>query len=149
MSSWQKELTISSKHDWAAISMKVQDYFDGGGKPFHIIMKEGSPQRSIQQNKYQWGVVYKLAVAYYQDNVGDLIRDVLKAVKFEISKDFVHELFKVLFNYKESTAANSTAKEMEYLEKIREHFWHEYHYDIPPPNTPPMANEPLNVLAAG
>lgn len=149
MTHWQKEFHITSLEQWRALSKRAEGYLMEGGKPFYICLREGSPKRSIKQNKYQWGVVYEYAVAYYKEHVGNMIRDILEAVEFKITKEFVHELFKVLFNYKESTAENSTVKEMKYLDKIRHHFWHKYQYDIPPPNTPPMPNESLPTIAAG
>lgn len=90
-------------------------------------------QRSNSQNKYYWGCVVSEALDYYKANQTDLIRDILDAVKVELTPEFIHSMFKMRFNRGQSTASNDTSRMVEYQDAIREHFYHSYKIDIPPP----------------
>ena len=91
-------------------------------------------KRSSPQNRYYHGVLVKEATGHYKENIGDMIRDVLKAIDAEPSEMFVHELFKMMFNKGGSTTKLDTAEMELYNLAIRSHFGVEHGVDIPPPN---------------
>lgn len=138
-----EEIKIESLQDLASISLRLTNYLQKPeAKPFILTIKEAKPQRSTVQNSYYWAGIVMPAVRFYKGNLFALIKDVLKAVSFtEVTKDFVHELFKMLFNKKESTRKLTMPEMVIYADEIREHFWHEHQHDIPPPNTPPIEGE--------
>lgn len=115
-------------------------------------------QRSIQQNKYYWGVIIAESVQFYTENPVAFINDIFGALGVSLpemlkeaigklfrivsvspSADMVHSLFKMRFNKQKSTTDNNTVNAEEFHSIIREYFFHEYNFDIPPPNQPPLS----------
>lgn len=133
-------IVIKDKSDIHGLSARLKEYFDKGNKePVTLQYVSSKPQRSVEQNKYYWGVVIPVALQYYKQNLTDLIKLLMDAFKFSLTKDFIHELFKLRFNKGGSTTEHKTDTfSDEYINQIREHFWHEYEVDIPEPNQPPM-----------
>jgi len=97
------------------------------------IKKHVDKPRSVPQNAYLWNTVYGEAHKHYVDNVGDFIRDLMLATNAGLSKDFIHEMFKNWLLSGKSTTKLSTEEMMEYIEKIREHFYHQHGLDIEEP----------------
>ena len=102
------------------------------------IEEYGEKQRSIQQNRYLFGAVYKPILEFYKNNLGSFMLDIMEAMKAELTTEFIHELFKMWFNKGRSTKDLSTVKFNSYFNKIREHFWHKHKLDLPEPNGVPM-----------
>jgi len=104
-------------------------------------------KRSLMQNKAYHGIVVKEATEHYRANIGDLVRDVLLSVKASPTEEFVHEMFKMLFNNGQSTTklhrrekdADTEDDAFEvYVKKIRHHHFHEHQHRISEPNEPPL-----------
>jgi len=105
-------------------------------------------RRSNKENRYYRGVLVKEATEHYANNIGDLIRDVLLATKAAPTEDFVHSLFKMMFNKGRSTTILMKGKDVEdddryqeYIFKIRDHFLHAHQVRISEPNEIPLAGE--------
>ena len=86
-------------------------------------VSEVRPTRTLAQNSYLWGVVYKIPADH-----------------FGMTVDEFHEAMKLMFllvredgkpPYLRSTASLSVAEMTEYIEKIREWAMREYRIDIP------------------
>ncbi|MGL4999500.1 MAG: hypothetical protein ACRC5T_11075 [Cetobacterium sp.] len=102
------------------------------GVTFQVVTDK--PKRSLEQNKYYWGVIVDKAIEFYLGNIRALITDLMAAMRFELTPDFIHELFKLMFNKGCSTAKLKTDEMVIYQDNIRHHFLHKYKIDIPPPN---------------
>ena len=90
-------------------------------------------KRSLQQNRYYHGVVIPRALEYYREHPIDMFRDIKEALKADLTPEFVHELFKLLFIKGGSTRKLETAEMEEYHLAIRGHFARNYAWDIPTP----------------
>lgn len=105
--------------------------------------------RGSGANKYYWGTIVKNGAEYYNKNSVDFIDDLfdsigaklpselkesigklLAIVNVSFTDDMVHELFKMKFNNKQSTAKNTVSRMSEYSNEIWEHFYHEHGADI-------------------
>lgn len=132
-------IKITNKVDAFEFIARLQGYM---AKPefesisFQVVAHK--PKRSIKQNSYYWGVVIQMTLEFYLNNIKALITDLMQAMRFELTPDFVHELFKLMFNKGLSTTKLKTDGMMAYQDAIREHFFHKYKVDIPPPNEPPI-----------
>ena len=113
-----------------------------GMKVTVIVEKWGDKARSIAQNSYLWGVLYSRCLEFYQGNVRAFIEDLMKAVGFALTVEFVHEMFKIWWLGGKSTTKLSTEGMMKYQDGIREYFLFKHKLDIPPPNESPI--EELN-----
>ncbi len=143
MSIWNKEkqqLEIRNKTDVFALSARLNEYFDSGKtEPVILKYESAKPKRSNPQNSYYWSVVIAMALKFYTENVRAFLSDLMKATKFAFTREFVHELFKMLFNGGKTTTKHKTDTfSNEYINRIREHFYHEHEFDIPPPNELPV-----------
>ncbi len=134
---WKKEYIIEYPGQMVVLWLLLKRHFGRKKAPaIKCTLQRAVRRRSNQQNKAQWGVLYGPALEYYKEHPGDLARDTLDAIKFNITEDFIHEIFKRKFNRGESTAKLSTVQSAEYAEKIRHHFLHGYGYEIPEPISP-------------
>ncbi len=128
-------IKITNKTEAYQFIYRLLNYLDRPdfkGITFEVVSEK--PKRSLQQNKYYWGVVIEKAVDFYKQNIRLLIVDLMEAMNFALTPDFIHELFKMLFNGGKSTTGLKTDEMMNYQDKIRHHFLHKYGVDIPPPN---------------
>ena len=89
--------------------------------------------KTTEQGGYLWTGVYDTAVSFYSDNIGAFIRDLMLATKAKITKAFVHELFKMMFNGGKSTKRMEKDKMAKYIDKILHHFLHEHQVLIEEP----------------
>ena len=94
--------------------------------------------RSLQQNKYMWGVVLDKSLEFYSNNESALVLDILDFIKADLTPEFVHELFKMGFNNSKSTAKLGTTGMEEYLLQVRVYMLQRHKLDIAPPNEPPL-----------
>lgn len=129
---------ISKYDELFPISGRVQEYFENFKEPLDITIEVVGKKRSIPQNSYYHGVIVRGALEYYERSPIDLIKDVTKAMEVDLTSEFVHELFKLMFNKGKSTRKNDTEGMEEYNLKIREHFFHEYGKTIPLPDQVPI-----------
>lgn len=133
-SHWKKEYYIEYPGQIIALLLLLKKHFHRKDAPVvKCTLQRAVRRRSNQQNKAQWSVLYDNALEHYKTHPGDLALDALKAVRFGIDKEFMHWMFKQLFNNGQSTAKLSTVQSGEYAEKIRHHFLHEYQHVIPEP----------------
>lgn len=131
---WKKEYLIEYPGQLIALYLMLKKHFSHEGAPaVKCTLQRAVKQRSNQQNKAQWKVIYGQALDYYKQNPGDLAIDALKSLKFNIDAEFIHEMFKRLFNKGKSTANLSTIESKEYFERIREYFLHNYSFEIREP----------------
>lgn len=134
-----RQIKITNKVDAFDFISRLHNYVN---KPnfeeitIKVITKKSS--RSNKQNRYYWGVIIGTATEFYLKNIRALIIDLMEAMRFEITPDFIHELFKLMFNKGQSTIKLKTDEMMQYQDNIRHHFWHKYKIDIPPPNELPI-----------
>lgn len=100
-----------------------------------IIVKYGfRKQRSLNQNAwyFKWLTDY-VVMAFNQDPVKLVNFLVTKVIKFKMTTESVHELLKIVYNDGLTTTRNDTKKMMEYCDKIRHDFLHDYEIHIPEP----------------
>jgi hypothetical protein len=90
-------------------------------------------KRTLPQNNYYWTVIVDEALGHYGAFPAHLIHDLVSASKADLTKEFVHELFKTMFNHGRSTTKLDTVGKKQYQEAIRHHFLHEYQFNIPEP----------------
>ena len=112
-------------------------------------------KRSNAQNEYYWGVLIKHVTEYYQGNEIELVRDLINYIEkqtksqFAPNKDFIHEIFKWIFNNNQSTkfeditlptgqVITGTEQMNEYWGRIREFYLHKKTLLIPLPNEIPI-----------
>ena len=112
-------------------------------------------KRSNAQNEYYWGVLIKHVTEYYQGNEIQLVRDLINYIEkqtksqFAPNKDFIHEIFKLIFNNSQSTCfkdvtlptgqvITGTMQMNDYWERIRDFYYHEKKLLIPLPNEIPI-----------
>lgn len=131
---WKREYIIEYPGQMIALWLLLQKHFDNEKAPLiKCTLQRATRRRSNKQNAAQWSVLYDNALDYYEKQPGSLARDSLQAIQFGIDKEFMHWVFKKLFNSGKSTAKLSTIESNEYAEKIRHHFLHEYQHKIPEP----------------
>lgn len=81
-------------------------------------------------------MVVQDVLSFYQVNTTEMIRDILEAVKADLSAEFVHELIKMLFNVTTTTKL-TTADFEDKMHEIRA-FYALKGCDIKEPNEIPM-----------
>ena len=129
---FKKEYIIEHPNQMSALLLLLRKHFKKDeAPPVKCTLERHVKRRSLKQNNAQWGVLYDNAFKHYEDNPGNLVLDALDAVQFGIDRDFMHWMFKRLFNKGQSTAKLSTIQSGEYAEKIRHHFLHHHKHDIP------------------
>ena len=103
---------------------------------------------SPQQRKGYFGITIEQALEHYGNNFQSLKDDCTLALNAEPTKEFVHELFKMMFNNGRSTQElNRFIKDCDYEDdsaeiyflKIRSHFDVEHGYHIDTPNEIPLS----------
>lgn len=98
-------------------------------------------KRSNQANNYYWAVVVAEALKFYEANPAELYHDVSRCLKEDEPAQVIHSLFKILFNgnhttrFEDDAEATGVQKMTAYIDKIREFFYHQHKWDIPPSNT--------------
>ncbi len=138
---WKKEYIVEYPGQLVALYLLLRKHFSRKDAPnVKCTLQRAVKQRSNQQNKAQWGCIYDQALDYYKEHSGDLAVDALKSLKFGVNNDFMHEMFKRLFNGGRSTANLSTIQSKEYFERIREYFLHSYGFAINEPVSPMLQN---------
>lgn len=131
---WKKEYIIESPGHMLALWLLLKKHFKHDKAPaVKCTLQRATPRRSIKQNSAQWSVLYDNALDYYIKHPRDLGTDSLDAIKFGVDKEFMHWIFKQLFNRGQSTAKLSTIESSQYAEKIRHHFLHQHQHEIPEP----------------
>lgn len=134
---WKKEFYMESAGHMVALWLLLQKHFKrDGAPPVKCTLQRANRRRSGQQNRAQWGLLYKEALGHYTNNLDHLTMDAFEAIKFGVNKDFIHEVFKLLFNDGKSTAGLTTAESSEYANKIREHFFDRYGVELSEPINP-------------
>lgn len=91
-----------------------------------IVRPRTKPKRSDKQNRYLWGVVYKLI----SDHTGFEVEEVHELMKFRFLRTQIGRFETTL-----STAKLSTIEFNEYLDKINRFAIEECGFSIPLPNT--------------
>lgn len=103
-------------------------------------------KRSSAQNSYYW-VVVEAELSHYEANPTDLLKDVVECMGVKLTKEFVHELNKRMYNNGESTTKllNSEKNEdgdavafMRFVDRIRDRHLHTHQHLIALPNEPPL-----------
>ena len=131
---WSRVYIIKNAGILVGIWLLLKKYFQKkDARPVKVIIQPNYRQRSVQQNRAQWGLMYKTMVDYYADHPSDLALDALESIKFGVDASFIHEMCKRLFNDGKSTARLSTVQSNEYASRVREFFLHKYNIDIPEP----------------
>ncbi len=111
-------------------------------------------QRSNKQGNYYFGVLIERVISYYQGKEIELVKDLLRYIEektgkeFALDKEFIHEIFKLMFNDGKSTRfkdtqtpeglLTGTVQMQDYWQRIREFYLHDKGYLIPEPNEIPM-----------
>lgn len=103
-------------------------------KPIKVDASFGK-KRSNNQNAYYWKSLEAYVLPFFAENPVRLIELVLKAVKFSITKEFIHELYKMIYRQGASTTKSNTVGMVNYMDSIRHDFFHDYGIDIPGPTT--------------
>jgi len=93
---------------------------------------------SRQQQKYYRAVIVPAALSYYEEKPMDMVRDILEAVKYSFTKEFIHELLKMQFNHGRSTN-DLVASPQDFLMSIWAHF-DKYGRNIPLPPQPEITS---------
>lgn len=98
--------------------------------------------RTLDQNSYYWGVVVQDALSFYTKNEKEFLLDVYRALGTKEGADVIHAMFKILFNgghstqFKDDEKGRGKDKMGNYIDTIRQHFWNNHKFDIPPANEP-------------
>lgn len=95
------------------IKPKIIEVINQTNYGIDIDIKKHSRKRTLDQNRYLWGV-YKNIIKFYEET--GFIVDHLK-VKF-INSDFLHEYFKARFDLKTTTNL-STSEFSKYIDSIQ------------------------------
>lgn len=136
---WKKEYLIEHPGQIYALELLLKKHFSREGAPnVKCTLQRAVNRRSGKQNNAQWGVIYGQALEFYEKHPQHLVTDMLKAFRFGVHIDFIHHMFKPMFNHGKSTAKLSTVESKEYFERIQEHFLHKYQYEIKEPVSPDM-----------
>lgn len=135
------QFVVRHPSDTFALTARINDYFarcemaNKKPKPLKIVISQGTGKaRSVAQNSYYHTVLVEGALEYYRQNPADFIRDVLRAIKADITHEFVHLLFKMLFRKGKSTTENDTLQAEDYHTEIREYYAREYNLQLLEPN---------------
>ena len=102
--------------------------------PVWCYIGDDRPNRSTNQNKYLWGVVYKvisLELGYTVNEVHEICKS-----QFGIKKDYTSKLYLAYENIPLSTTEYDTKEMTGYIEAIRL-FYHENGIHIPDANEIP------------
>jgi len=121
-----KEYIIEYAGQVVALWLLLQKHFSvSGAYPIKLTLQRVRKKRSNAQNRAQWGLLYKDAMSHYKEFPGDLAIDALESLRFGVNEDFIHEMFKRMFNEGKSTRMN-TVESNKYAMRIREYFLHKY-----------------------
>lgn len=125
----------------AEITERVSAYFkacdDAGvqAKALEVEIAIGSGRMiSANQRKYYFKCLVNPILDFYRGNFRALVLDIMEAVGMELSKDFIHELLKMMFNNGKSTMGNSTAKAERRFMAIREYYARKHGLQLKEPN---------------
>jgi hypothetical protein len=131
----EKEYTITSLTDFGRVSFDVNNYYQKGQTDELVItVKRKKKVRTNPQNKYYWGYIIPTCLTFYKSNLPALMSDVLKAIKFDVTKEFVHEIFKMMFNKGKSTTKNDTEEMEDMATHIRAYMQQEHELILKLPN---------------
>lgn len=134
MKSSSHKISIENKAQLADFIERFQKYGDNNDKiDIKIDMTINGKERSLKQNNYYWSVVIGESVKFYAKNFDKLIIDSMTALKLKVTPDFIHLMFKMLFNKGKTTTDKKTDTMEDYILEIRGHMAG-YGLDIPPPN---------------
>lgn len=128
------ERQINNKAEAMAYANDLLGHFrEEGAAP--ITIKYGyKKQRSLNQNAWYWKWLSDYVVPYFSENPVSMVQFILnKVVKFNITPELVHEMFKMVYNNGISTTRNDTKRMAEYCDSIRHDFLHDYRVHIPEP----------------
>jgi len=111
-------------------------------------------QRSNKQGNYYFGVLIGDVIKFYEGKEIELVKDLLQYIEqktgkqFALDKEFIHEVFKLMFNDGESTrfkditlpdgVLTGTVQMQDYWQRIREFYLHNKGHLIPEPNEIPL-----------
>lgn len=102
-----------------------------------VIKYSYRKQRSLNQNAWYFLWITDYIVPFWVENPLSLVKFMLdKVLKFQITTELVHELFKIVYNNGISTTKHDTKSMAEYCDKIRHDFLHDYQLHIPEPTIP-------------
>lgn len=126
---------INNKEEALAFCNDLVGQFMGAGEAKPITIQYGyRKKRSLNQNAWYWKWLSDYVVPYFQDNPVKLVQFILdKVIKFKITPEMVHEMFKMVYNNGISTTRNDTKRMAEYCDDIRHDFLHDYQVNIPEP----------------
>lgn len=89
--------------------------------------------RSSPQLRYLWGVVYEHIMVFYRGNISALLKDVIIAFRVTDTKEFIHNMLKAWFNKGISTSKLNHKQMGEYIQSIRDYYYHAHQLLIPEP----------------
>jgi hypothetical protein len=96
--------------------------------------------RTSKQNRYYWGVIIDEAIKLFQMDKMLILGFITEAMDLgEITPELVHCLIKMKFA-KYTTTAETTATFQEFLQEVRDYFYHSYNLDIAEPNQDLLTN---------
>ncbi len=102
-------------------------------KPIKIEANFGKA-RSNSQNSYYWLAISEYILPYFLLNPIKLVELVLKGLKFAVTKEFIHEIFKMIYLQGSSTTKSSSTSMADYMESIRHDMFHDYQLLVPEPS---------------
>ena len=124
---------VTSAGHVTAFRLLLEKHFKNPkAKPITITIETTKKKRTTQQNKAQWGCIYRQLVDFYTANPLIFARDMVRSMRFGLDVDSIHEMCKRLFNNGESTRTNTVAHSG-YFKKIQHYFLHKYQHEINPP----------------
>lgn len=96
--------------------------------------------RTSKQNRYYWGVLIEEAIKLFEADKMLILGFITEAMKLNnISPELVHCIIKMQFA-KYTTTNETTATFQEFLQEVRDYFYHTYGLDIPEPNQDLLTN---------
>lgn len=129
-----KKIKITTKLDCQNLGQKLINYsMTDKFKPFEVAYVD--KKRTLPQNKYYWGQVVDVQYQYFKNKPFKFIELLFKHLNNEgITRDFIHEVNKVLYNKGKSTTGLSVDSFFEkFLFSLRDDFMHYCGKEIPLP----------------
>jgi len=129
----KQEYTVTSAGHLKALELMLVKYFaNPKATPIRVTIEKYRENRTKQQNRAMWGVIYRQIIEYYIDNPIDLGRDMIESINFGLDENSIHEMCKRLFNDNLSTRTLNKEQHSAYFERIFRRF-DERGYKIKPP----------------
>ena len=127
--------TITGANHINAIKEMLDGYFKNpNAKPIKITVETDTRQRSTQQVRAQWGVVYNNLVEFYTENISAYGRDAARSIiDYAPSAEEIHAMHKRLHNDNQSTARLNPSKHSDYFQAMADYMQEHYKYELQMP----------------